>query len=172
MVSALSIVTTQLAPVLANLARALIPALDHPERASALFIDQLAAATGTHVVQKFGDRVVSTGTRTRKLSRAQENVAKSLMLDNLHGDVPVAELAHACSLTRGYFIHAFRETTGMTPYQRPLREMVAQARAMLLDSSSSLSEVAISFGFPDQSHFTPVFANAAGTTPGIWRRNA
>nr|WP_244618877.1 helix-turn-helix domain-containing protein [Rhizobium sp. 18065] len=172
MVSALNTVTAQADPVLASLARALVPALQHPEKASALFIDQLATAIGTHVVQKYGDRVVSSGTRTRKLSRAQENVAKSLMLDNLHGHVSVAELAQACSLSRGYFIHAFRETTGMTPYQWLLRERVAQARAMLLDTSSSLSEVAISCGFSDQSHFTRVFANVVGTTPGIWRRNA
>ncbi len=33
--------------------------------------------------------------RARKLSRAQENVAKSLILDNLHGSVSIAELAEA-----------------------------------------------------------------------------
>lgn len=171
-VSTLNTITARPDPVLANLARALIPALENPEKTSRLFVDQLTAAIGTHVVQQYGERVVSSGSRSRKLSRAQENVAKSLILDNLHGNVSIAELAEACSLSRGYFIHAFRETTGMTPYQWLLRERIARARTLLLETDASLSEVAISCGFSDQSHFTRVFANVVGMTPGIWRRTA
>lgn len=113
-VAALNTITAHPDPVLANLGRALIPALEYPEKVSRLFVDQLTAAIGTHVVQQYGYRAVAAGSRPRKLSRAQENVAKSLILDNLHGNVSVADLAQACGLSRGYFIHAFRETTGMT----------------------------------------------------------
>ena len=123
-------------------------------------------------MQQYGERVVSSGLRSRKLSRAQENVAKSLILDNLHGSVSIAELAEACRLSRGYFIHAFRETTGMTPYRWLLRERINRARTLLLETDASLSEVAISCGFSDQSHFTRVFTNVVGTTPGLWRRTA
>lgn len=171
-VSALNTITAHPDPVLANLARALVPALEHPEKASTLFVDQLTAAIGTHVVQQYGERVVSSGLRSRKLSRAQEKDAKSLILDNLHGNVSIAELAEACRLSRGYFIHAFRETTGMTPYQWLLRERINRARTLLLETDASLSEVAISCGFSDQSHFTRVFTNVVGTTPGLWRRTA
>ena len=80
-VSALNTITAHPDRVLANLARALIPALENPEKASRLFVDQLTAAIGTHVVQQYGERVVASGSRSRKLSRAQENVAKSLILE-------------------------------------------------------------------------------------------
>ncbi len=171
-VSVLNTITGHPDPVLANLARALIPALENPEQASRLFVDQLTTAIGTHVIQKYGHRTAASGTRARKLSRAQENVAKSIILDNLHGNVSIAELARACNLSRGYFIHAFRETTGMTPYQWLLRERIARARTLLLETDVAISEIAISCGFSDQSHFTRVFVNLVGTTPGIWRRNA
>ncbi|WP_345774966.1 helix-turn-helix domain-containing protein [Sinorhizobium prairiense] len=42
---------------------------------------------------------------------------------------------------------------------------------MLLESDAALSEVAISCGFSDQSHFTRVFSSIVGTTPGAWRRS-
>lgn len=135
--AAVNTITAHPDPVLANLGRALIPALEHPEKASRLFVDQLTAAIGIHVVQQYGDRAAVAGSRPRKLSRAQENVAKSLILDNLHGNVSIADLAQACSLSRGYFIHAFRETTGMTPFQWLLRARITRhglccSRRMLL----------------------------------------
>ncbi|MGK9286391.1 helix-turn-helix transcriptional regulator [Sinorhizobium meliloti] len=60
----------------------------------------------------------------------------------------------------------------MTPYQWLLRERINRARTLLLETDASLSEVAISCGFSDQSHFTRVFTNVVGTTPGLWRRTA
>lgn len=171
-ISALKTITAQPDPVLANLARALIPALEHPEQASLLFVDQLTAAIGTHVVQQYGDRSLAKASKPRRLSRLQENTAKSMILENLQGAVSVAELAQACNLSRGYFIHAFRETTGMTPYQWLLRERISRARTLLLASNASLSDVAIACGFSDQSHFTRVFSMVVGVTPGTWRRTS
>ncbi len=160
-------------PVLANLVRALVPALERPKDASRLFVDQLATAIGTHLVQRYagGSKAHST-TQSRKLSRSREALAKSLLLDNLNGDVSIQEVARACNLSRGYFIQAFRETTGMTPYQWLIAERIARARELLRRSEASLSEVAISCGFADQSHFTRVFTNLVGVAPGHWRRNA
>ena len=159
-------------PVLANLVRALIPALEHPEEASKLFVDQLATAIGTHLVQRYGGKMQISALRSRKLSRSHEALAKNLLLENLDGDISIMDVSRACNLSRGYFIRAFRETTGVTPYQWLLNERITRARELLKGSEVSLSEVAISCGFADQSHFTRVFTNVVGTTPGHWRRNA
>lgn len=40
--------------VLTNLARALMPALQRPEEANALFVDQMTTAIGTYLVQRYG----------------------------------------------------------------------------------------------------------------------
>ncbi|MGQ4827916.1 helix-turn-helix domain-containing protein [Enterococcus faecalis] len=34
-----------------------------------------------------------------------------------------------------------------------------------------LSDIALMCGFGDQSHFTRVFRQIAGTSPGAWRRS-
>ncbi|MFA1626348.1 helix-turn-helix domain-containing protein [Rhizobium mongolense] len=157
--------------VLANLARALIPAFEKPEEASAQFIDQMATAVGTYLVHRYGGRPIATSTRPRSLSRSQEHLAKSLLLENLDGDISISEVAQACDLSRGYFIRAFRETTGMTPYKWLLSERIDRARDLLRTSNTPLAEVAIACGFADQSHFTRVFSTIVGATPGNWRRN-
>ncbi len=157
-------------PVLANLARALIPAFEHPEQASALFIDQMATAIGTYLVHQYGGKQVAFVSKSRKLSRSHESLAKTILLDNLDGNVSISEVAGACRLSRGYFIKAFRETTGQTPYQWLLNERIRRACEMLQQPQMPLAEVAIACGFADQSHFTRVFANIVGATPGTWRR--
>jgi len=171
-VTSLSAETASKDIVLANLARALIPALERPEEASALFVDQMATAIGTYVVQRYGGRPTVTARRTRILSRSHEDLAKSILLENLEGDISIQDVAQACDLSRGYFIRAFRQTTGMTPYQWLLSERINRARELLRVSNAPLAEVAIACGFADQSHFTRVFSNIVGVTPGNWRRNS
>lgn len=164
--------TASVDPVLSNLVRALIPALERPAEASRLFVDQLATAIGTHLVQRYGGKTQAPPVQSRKLSRSHEVLAKNLLLENLDGQVSILDISQACNLSRGYFIRAFRETTGVTPYQWLVKERVARARELLKRSDIPLSEVAIACGFSDQSHFTRVFTSIVGTTPGNWRRNA
>ncbi|WP_426232634.1 helix-turn-helix domain-containing protein [Pararhizobium sp. DWP3-4] len=171
-VTSISAATASKDIVLANLARALIPALERPEEASALFVDQMTTAIGTYLVQRYGGRRNATPIRVRTLSRAHEDLAKSILLEKIEGDISIAEVAEACNLSRGYFIRAFRETTGMTPYQWLLSERIDRARGMLRTSNASLAEVAITCGFADQSHFTRVFSTVVGATPGAWRRSS
>ncbi|MBY5377944.1 AraC family transcriptional regulator (plasmid) [Rhizobium leguminosarum] len=171
-ITSLSVETASKDIVLANLARALIPALEKPDEANALFVEQMTTAIGTYLVQRYGGRPMVGSDRSGSLSRAQEDLAKSLLLENLDGNVSISDVAQVCNLSRGYFIRAFRQTTGMTPYQWVLRERISRARDILRTSNTPLAEVAIACGFADQSHFTRVFAGIVGTTPGNWRRNA
>lgn len=157
--------------VLANLARALLPALERPTEASALFVDQMTIAIGTYLVQRYGGHRVLPSTRAGSLSRAQEEMAKTILLDNLEGDISISEVAQACDLSRSYFIRSFRESVGMTPYQWLLSKRIERAQELLRASNAPLAEVAIACGFADQSHFTRVFSTIVGATPANWRRH-
>lgn len=158
--------------VLANLARALIPALARPAEANALFVDQMTTAIGTYLIQRYGGLAAPSANRPAGLSRAQEEMAKDILLERLDGEVLISEVAQACNLSRGYFIRAFKEATGMTPYQWLLSKRIDRAKELLRSSKAPLAEIAISCGFADQSHFTRVFSTAVGAAPGLWRRNA
>jgi AraC-like DNA-binding protein len=156
-------------PVLANLGQALAPALHNPSEASRLFIEQMIAAIGTHLVQRYGGRLAPTDRKLR-LSRAHERIARELLAENLTRGTMIAEVAQACNLSRGHFIRMFRETLGMTPHQWLIRERIQRARALLRETEIPLAEVAVACGFSDQSHFTRIFTSNIGTSPGAWRR--
>ncbi|CAA2109171.1 helix-turn-helix domain-containing protein [Variovorax paradoxus] len=157
--------------VLAHLAAALAPALARPTEASMLFVDQLCLAMTSYLVDHHGRSAPPGPPRThRVLSRSHEARAKEMLRSKMDGSVSVAEIADACNLSRSYFIHAFRETTGQTPHQWLVAQRLERAQALLMDFERPLAEVAAACGFSDQSHFTRVFSQFTGTPPGSWRR--
>lgn len=158
-------------PVLAHLLHAMLPAFDRPGETSSLFIDQLAAVIGTHLLRQYGQPGTARRPRARGLSRAQESLAKAMLREHLDGNIAIAEVAEACRMSRGYFIAAFRQTTGHPPYRWLLSQRVAEAEKMLSASTLPLAEIAIICGFADQSHFTRVFTSFTGQPPGAWRRH-
>ena len=156
--------------VLQNLALALVPALERPAEASALFIDQLAAAMATYLMEQYGDVGAPSPRMRRILSRSQEARAKEMLRSKMDGSISVTEIADACQLSRSYFIHAFRQTTGQTPHQWLVAQRLARAQNLLTDFALPLAQVAADCGFSDQSHFTRVFSQHVGVPPGTWRR--
>ena len=47
---------------------------------------------------------------------------------------------------------------------------IFEAQELLKDGALSLAEIAIATGFTEQSHFTRVFKEIVGVSPGIWQR--
>ena len=157
-------------PVVSSLLRAVRPALARSGEASGLFLDQVAIAVATHLFERYGNGRLPVNTQRPMLSRAHLALAKDMLSGDLECTASIAAIAAACGLSRGYFIRAFRETTGQTPHRWIMLQRVERARALLLDSTWSLADIALMCGFADQSHFTRVFARVVGTPPGSWRK--
>lgn len=157
-------------PVVHHLAMALLPALDQPAHAGALFIDQVLLAVTTHVALTYGGMTLPSRERQRGgLSRWQEIRAKEILAASHDGAVSIGDVARECDLSRSYFIKAFKQSTGHTPHQWLMRHRVARARD-LLTGPLSIAEIAVACGFADQSHLTRVFTAAMGLPPAAWRR--
>lgn len=156
--------------VVGHLVAALLPAFRHPGQASALFIDQVAQAIGTHLADHYGgmpSREPKGRLAPHQLRRAQE-----LLASRLDGALTLAALAKECGLSRGYFLQAFKAAAGCTPHRWLQQHRVATAQAMLRDSAATIAEIAILCGFVDQSHMTRVFTRLTGSSPAAWRRMA
>jgi AraC-like DNA-binding protein len=63
----------------------------------------------------------------------------------------------------------FRQSIGMPPYRYVTMRRLA-AVELIRKTLKPLAEVAIEVGFSDQSHFTRVFTQMTGETPGALRR--
>lgn len=157
-------------PVMKGLVGSLLPAFEHPEQASRLFVEHVALAVGTHAAKTYGglELVMPSrgGLAPWQLKRAEETLAA-----DLDGDVSLADVANDCGLSASHFSRAFRQSTGLSPHQWLLQRRVDTAKNLLPDHELSLSDIALACGFADQSHFTRVFARLIGISPGAWRRN-
>ena len=153
-----------------SLARCLLPALERPEQANRMFVDHVTRALAVHVAQTYGG-MQSLGRQARGgLAPWQERRAKEILSANLEGNLRLQSIAQEVGLSASHLSRAFRKSTGIAPHQWLLQRRVEAAKALLKDRRLSLSEVALSVGFADQSHFTRVFSGIVGVTPGLWRR--
>jgi transcriptional regulator of acetoin/glycerol metabolism/AraC-like DNA-binding protein len=84
--------------------------------------------------------------------------------------IELPDLAAVAGLSIYHFARQFKETTGATPHRYLVQKRLQRARDMLTRSALSLSEIAWAAGFSDQSHFTRLFGQNFGVTPGQFRR--
>ncbi|MET4513707.1 AraC-like DNA-binding protein [Bradyrhizobium sp. I1.7.5] len=89
---------------------------------------------------------------------------------DLSGKVALEQIATELGLSVSHFSRAFRISTGLPPHQWLLRQRVKAATQLMTVRNLPLSEIAISAGFANQSHFTRVFTQMVGVSPGAWRR--
>lgn len=155
---------------IANLGKALLPALSHPDRANQLFVDHILFALGIHVAKTYGGMRQLAAPVRGGLAAWQVRRAKEVLSANLDGRIPLKEVALECGLSSSYFSRAFRRSMGSSPHKWLLMLRVETAKQKLRDSRLSLRDVALACGFADQSHLTQVFTRIVGASPGAWRR--
>jgi AraC-like DNA-binding protein len=89
--------------------------------------------------------------------------------ENYHRKISLKEAADISGLSAPYFSTIFKEEMGenFSSYLNQLR--VEKASRLLWETSLSLSEIAGSCGFEDQSWFSKIFKNYTGLSPGRYR---
>jgi AraC family transcriptional regulator len=156
-------------PTVWHLGTALLPALDRPQEIGTMYADHLLLATHTYFAIAFGGVRLPDHSRRGSLAPWQVRCATELMIDRLAEDMSLSEPAAACGLSPGYFARAFKRSMGMPPHRWLLLQRVLRAKLLLRDAKLSLTDVAATCGFADQSHFTRVFSRIVGASPGTWR---
>ncbi|MEJ1965552.1 MAG: AraC family transcriptional regulator [Gammaproteobacteria bacterium] len=90
---------------------------------------------------------------------------------HLGGRIAIDDLAALLRLSKCHLCRAFKSTFGVTAHTWIMRRRVEVAQTLLLTTEASLSEISLSCGMSDQSHFTRTFRRLLGETPHSWRRN-
>jgi AraC family transcriptional regulator len=106
------------------------------------------------------------------LSPVQVRRVREYIREHLGTDIGLSELADQAGLSPHYFSLLFKHTLGASPYRYVLRERIDEAQRLLAAGRMSISEVALSLGFSDQSHFSQVFRKITGETPRRYQANA
>ncbi|TBL72720.1 helix-turn-helix domain-containing protein [Paenibacillus thalictri] len=84
-------------------------------------------------------------------------------------DIHIDELASIALQSRFHFIRSFKSATRVTPYQYVLRLRMEEARRLLRQTNSSITDVSCNLGFSSPSQFYRAFVKAVGSTPEQYR---
>jgi AraC-like DNA-binding protein len=95
--------------------------------------------------------------------------AERFIWENYTRKTSLQEIAATAGLSAPYFSTIFKEEMGenLSTYLNRLR--VRKARHMLAETDLTLSEIASSCGFEDQSWFSKIFKSFTGISPGKYR---
>jgi AraC-like DNA-binding protein len=158
--------------VVRHLGASLLEGLHRRDETNQLFIDHMMLALTAHVAQAYGGlRRVTEPTRGG-LAPWQAKRACEKLESDLGGKFSLGQIAAEFDLSVSHFSRAFRISTGLPPHQWLLRQRVKAAKQLMSVRDLPLSEIAISAGFANQSHFTRVFSATVGVSPAAWRREA
>jgi transcriptional regulator of acetoin/glycerol metabolism len=90
---------------------------------------------------------------------------------HLGENISIVRMAELAGLSVFHFARAFRQSFGAPPHSYLLRRRIERADHLLKDTGLALSEIALSTGFSDQSHFARHFRRLTGMTPSAARWN-
>lgn len=88
----------------------------------------------------------------------------------IDGPLGVQAMADLLGLSEGYFMRAFKQTTGQSPHSYLIDRRVAKARALMGDSTARLAEIAHDCGFSSQAHMATAFRLRMGISPAKLRQ--
>ncbi|MGB6997106.1 MAG: AraC family transcriptional regulator [Pseudolabrys sp.] len=89
---------------------------------------------------------------------------------NLHSTIHTSDLSAVARRSAAHFARSFKHTFGESPHAYVMRRRLEKACHLMITSSESLSQIALSVGFSDQSHMSKRFKQAIGQSPSKWRR--
>ena len=123
-----------------------------------------------HLLRKYCSTKPRLSSCEDSLSKLKLKQVTEYINEHLDGNLQVVELAVIAQMSLYHFIRLFRKATGKTPHQYVLHERVKKAQYLLDRNHISISEIAATVGFCDQSHFTKYFKRIIGITPRQYSR--
>ena len=104
---------------------------------------------------------------------AQEGIAPALryIADHYAERISLGALAAACCMNESYFCRKFRAGTGRTAVSYLNEYRLTKAKALILTTDYSISEISAATGFDDSSYFTRKFKEYYHISPTAMRES-
>jgi AraC family transcriptional regulator len=128
-------------------------------------------ATASNILQAEIERCSGTNGFTRGGLAAWQILRVRAFIDgNLHRAIHIRDLSAVARRSPAHFSRKFKLAVGESPHAYVVRRRLERACHLMMTSTASLSEIALSVGFSDQAHLCRLFRQAFGQSPANWRR--
>jgi AraC-like DNA-binding protein len=97
--------------------------------------------------------------------------AEAYLQRNLHRQILRPEVAAAVRLSEPHLARLFKAATGRTVVGRLIEMRISRAKALLLESTMSVTQISGEVGLSSFSHFSKMFKRLVGVAPGDYRRS-
>jgi len=135
----------------------------------AIYVEGLSASLIGRLAELYGAPKSARPAPGQLYSTSQKKVLDFIEA-HLGDDFGVTEMAHEAGLSPHHFSRCFKNTLGLTPHQYVLQRRMEVALKLLNETILPVSEIALTVGFSNQSHFTQAFKRHTGTTPATSRK--
>ena len=131
-----------------------------------------AAATTGHSWGELLPELHAASYRCWERHRVVERLERARkLMDALYGEaLDLDRLAREACLSRFHFARAFRSHYGQTPHSYLTRRRIERAKALLIESDQSMTQVGLSVGFETSAAFSRAFSQHVGYPPSRHRR--
>lgn len=135
-----------------------------------LYAQSMSIALASHFWGRFASS--SPATKNTAIAPPRMEKLKAYMRDNIGNDITLDTLASQVGMTPKHFAESFKRSCGVSPYQYFLQMRIEEAKSALSRGSSSMTQIAMDFGFANPSHFSAAFRKAVGVSPREFRQLA
>jgi AraC family transcriptional regulator len=118
------------------------------------------------------DKVSSVKVSTRLEVYRRLNTAKDYIESCYNEKLTLSSLARASCMCEHHLLREFKKFYKLTPYQYIVETRLRNAKALLLSSSKTISEISQMTGFEYLSSFSEAFYKHFGVSPSSFRRSA
>ena len=132
-----------------------------------LYIQLILVNAGRHYTQQF-----ISGNSTGDSNSLLFSRFVKLVSEHFHTVKKVADYAVMLHISADHLNRTIKAHSDKTASELIDEMIIREAKAQLLHSALSISEIAYELGFTDPSHFNRFFKKLAGCTPLVYRNNA
>jgi AraC family transcriptional regulator len=100
----------------------------------------------------------------------QKRAVLGYIEEHLGEQICLVTLAQLARLSQHHFCRAFKKSFGVPPHQYQVRRRIEQAKLLLGDPSTSITDVGFTVGYSQTSSFSVAFRKITGWTPSDYRR--
>ena len=127
--------------------------------------------TASSILRSEIERRSPKGARPGALTAWQIARLRAFIDENLHRTIHAKDLSAVAQRSTTHFSRSFKQAFGEPPHAYVVRRRLERACHLMITSSASLTDIALSVGLCDQAHLCRLFSQAVGQNPSSWRRD-